>query len=160
MIKVYDGNKINDTILDQMYKILIENLFITYPSFLDNRDKHDNEKNYNIWTNMIKTTENYNVIIYKENNKVFGFLNYCIIDSNLWISEVQIKDEYKNKRILKKLINKFVLIEKNRKYSTVTIHINDENILSKTVFEHIGFKSVGDTLYKINIKDLIDWSIC
>ena len=33
MINLYDNN-IEDNILGQMYNILIENLFITYPDFL------------------------------------------------------------------------------------------------------------------------------
>ena len=43
MIKKYN-KEINDNILNQMYKILIDNLFITYPNFLEKKEKHDNEK--------------------------------------------------------------------------------------------------------------------
>ena len=45
MINLYYKN-MPRVILNQMYKILIENLFITYPKFLNERDKHDNKRNY------------------------------------------------------------------------------------------------------------------
>lgn len=156
MINLYDNN-IEDNVLRQMYNILIENLFITYPDFLKEKNKHDNKENYDMWTNMIKETKNYKVITYTENNKVVGFLNYSIIEGNLWISEVQIKNDYKNKGILKKLIKKFVLLDEIKKYDSITIHINDRNNVSKKVFTHIGFKPTSNTLYKISMKDIIKW---
>lgn len=156
MINLYDNN-IEDNVLRQMYNILIENLFITYPDFLKEKNKHDNKENYDMWTNMIKETKNYKVITYTENNKVVGFLNYSIIEGNLWISEVQIKNDYKNRGILKKLIKRFVLLDEIKKYDSITIHINDRNNVSKKVFTHIGFKPTSNTLYKISMKDIIKW---
>lgn len=156
MINLYDNN-IEDNVLRQMYNILIENLFITYPDFLKEKNKHDNKENYDMWTNMIKETKNYKVITYTENNRVVGFLNYSIIEGNLWISEVQIKNDYKNRGILKKLIKKFALLDEIKKYDSITIHINDRNNVSKKVFTHIGFKPTSNTLYKISIKDIIKW---
>ena len=84
-------------------------------------------------------------------------MNYSVIDNNLWISEVQIKNDYKNRGILKKLIKKFVLLEETKKYDNVTIHINDNNIVSKKVFTRIGFKPIGNTLYNISLKNMIKW---
>lgn len=145
MIKL---NNINDNILKEMYDILITNLFITYPNFLKNRDKYDNKDAYNKWTNMIKNTEDYNVLTY-EDGQVLGFLNYSIIGGKLWISEVQVKE--KNKKILKKLIKEFTLLND---FNEVIIHINDDNIISKKVFTHIGFKNMEGSLYKIKMDDL------
>lgn len=45
MINLYDTD-IDENILRQMYNILIENLFITYPEFLKEKNKHDNKENY------------------------------------------------------------------------------------------------------------------
>ena len=121
MINLYYKN-MPRVILNQMYKILIENLFITYPKFLNEKDKHDNKRNYEIWTNMINNTDNYKVLTYEEENKVIGFLNFSIIEDELWISEVQIDNNYKNKQILKKLLKKFVYLEDVNKYITIKIH--------------------------------------
>lgn len=106
---------------------------------------------------MIRSTKNYKVISYTVSGEVIGFLNYCIINNNLWISEVQVKNNYKNKGILKKLIRKFVSIEEVKKYDHIIIHINNNNELSKKVFTHIGFESIGKTLYRINLKDMREW---
>lgn len=156
MINLYDTD-IDENILRQMYNILIENLFITYPEFLKEKSKHDNKENYDKWTNMIRSTKNYKVIAYTVSGEVIGFLNYCIIGDELWISEVQVKDNYKNNGILKKLIREFVSIEEVKKYDHIIIHINNNNELSKKVFTHIGFKSIGKTLYRINLKDMKEW---
>lgn len=55
MIKV---NEKTEKVLNQMYNILIQNLFITYPKFLKEKEKHDNNENYQKWINM-ETLENY-----------------------------------------------------------------------------------------------------
>ena len=96
MIKL---NNKTEEVLRQMYNILIENLFITYPDFLNNKDKHDNKENYNKWTNMIKNEKDYNIITYEEGNQVLGFLSYQPIENVLWICEVQIRSDFKNKKI-------------------------------------------------------------
>ena len=149
MIKL---NNKNDNTLSQMYNILIENLFITYPEFLSDRDKHDNKILYQKWINMIKTEPGYNIITYEEENKVLGFLNYQLINKAMWICEVQVKKENKNQGILKKLLNEFFIL--NKKYKCVTIHINQNNKTSRKVFTHIGFKYIGQTIYKINMQTL------
>lgn len=152
MIKL--NNKTEET-LRQMYNILIENLFITYPDFLKNKDKHDNKENYNKWTNMIKNEKDYNIITCEEGNQVLGILSYQPIENVLWICEVQIRREYKNKKIFKRMLKKFVSL--NKKNKEVTIHINDANKISKEVFTHIGFKPVGKTVYKIEMTKLIEY---
>lgn len=157
MLKLYSGNEINNNILKQMYSILIDNLFITYPSFLDNKEKHDNQENQKRWFNMIKTTSNYYVILYIENNQVIGFLNFCINNNKLWISEIQIKNEYKNKGILKRLTKKFVTLKQIKNFNSVIIHINKENNLSKKVFSHIGYKLVKESIYSIDLLKLVEW---
>lgn len=153
MIKL--NNKTED-VLRQMYNILIENLFITYPDFLNNKDKHDNKENYDKWTNMIKNEKNYNIITCEEGNQILGFLSYQSIEKILWICEVQIRSDFKNKKIFKKMLKRFVTL--NKKNKEVTIHINDANKISKEVFTHIGFKTVGNTLYKIEMINLIEYT--
>lgn len=157
MIKKYINNKPDDKTLRQMYKILIENLFITYPKFLEDRGKHDNDENFNSWANMIKTTENYYVIVFEEKSKVIGFLNCCIVNDELWLSEVQIDKLKRNRGILKKLLKEFTLIINSKKYNYIIAHIDDNNTHSSDVFTHIGFESIGNTLYKIDLNKLITW---
>lgn len=146
-------DKKEDYILKQMYEILISNLFITYPDI--EKDKHDNKENCLKWINMIKSNNDYHVVVYEENNKVIGYLNYMVIENKMWICEAQVKD--KNKKILKKLITYYVKLKDVSNYDKVTIHINSNNILSQKVFTHIGFKLINNTLYEISMKDLTKW---
>lgn len=146
-------DKKEDYILKQMYEILISNLFITYPDL--EKDKHDNKENCLKWINMIKSNNDYHVVVYEENNKVIGYLNYMVIENKMWICEAQVKD--KNKKILKKLITYYVKLKDVSNYDKVTIHINSNNILSQKVFTHIGFKLINNTLYEISMKDLTKW---
>lgn len=146
-------DKKEDYILKQMYEILISNLFITYPDL--EKDKHDNKENCLKWINMIKSNNDYHVVVYEENNKVIGYLNYMVIENKMWICEAQVKD--KNKKILKKLITYYVKLKDVSNYDKVTIHINSNNILSQKVFTYIGFKLINNTLYEISMKDLTKW---
>ena len=158
MIDVYNfANVIDDVRLKSMYDILIENLFKLHPSFKEERDKYDNNDIYNKWKSMVINTKDYSVILYEDKNVIYGFLNYCVIDCKLWISEVQVKKEYQNKGILKKLVTKFINLDDVKKHDLITIHINSNNILSQTVFSHIGFKNIGNTLYEINYNTLLNW---
>lgn len=147
MINEYNNdNKI--TILKEIYEILIDNVCLIYPN-----TKKDKEK-YNKWFNSIMNSKDYNIITYSINNKIIAFLSYDIIDNNLWISEVQVKDNYKNKGILKELLNHFILNDIINNYNEIYIHINNQNIISQTVFKHIGFKLKDNTIYTIEINEL------
>lgn len=153
MIKIYDNN-ININVVQKMYEILIENLFITYPSFLKERDKYDNKDNFNKWYLSIKNSDNYKIMIYYDNNEIIGFFNYAIIDNELWITEVQIMPFFKKKGILKQFLKQFILTINFKKYNKVYLHINSNNFISQEVFKHIGFKEEKNTIYSININDL------
>lgn len=158
MIELYNiNNKINDDIINQMYDILIENLFITYPHFLENKDIHNNKDNYIKWSNNIKDTNYNNVLVYKVDKQILGFLNFGIVENNVWIFEVQINNNYKNKKILKKLLNEFLNLVDIYINKDISININPNNKLSYNVFTHIGFKNIEKNLYKININDLVKY---
>ena len=47
MLNVYSSKELSDNQFTKMYEILINNLFKTYPEFLDDKDKYDNKDNYN-----------------------------------------------------------------------------------------------------------------
>lgn len=82
-----------------------------------------------------------------------------IIDGNLALNLEN--NDYtvpKAKKIMKSLKKYFTSLDIWNKYKSVTIHINNDNILSKKVFNHIGFKSIGNTLYNIEIINLKKWS--
>lgn len=159
MLNVYSSKELSDNQFAKMYEILINNLFKTYPEFLDNKDKYDNKDNYNNLFNSIKTSELYNVICLEESDLLIGYLSYSVINDELWISEIQIRKEYQGKGVLRKLIRKFVSMPELKNYDYIKIHINKRNIHSQKVFEHIGFEKIGEsTIYKIYTDNLIKWN--
>ena len=128
MLSVYSSKELSDNQFAKMYEILINNLFKTYPEFLDDKDKHDNKDNYNNLFNSIKTSEQYNVICLEETDLLIGYLSYSVINGELWISEIQIREEYQGKGVLRKLIRKFVSMPELKNYDYIKIHINKRNI--------------------------------
>ena len=159
MLNVYSSKELSDNQFAKMYEILINNLFKTYPEFLDDKDKHDNKDNYNNLFNSIKTSEQYNVICLEETDLLIGYLSYSVINGELWISEIQIRDDYHGKGVLRKLIGKFVSMPELNSYEYIKIHINKTNFHSQEVFGHIGFEKIGEsTIYKIDTDNLIKWN--
>ena len=156
MISEYNyKNKIHIEKLEEMYKILVNNMFIIYPDKI--KLEIDNEENHNKWINSINSSKDYQIITYSIDNNLIAFLSYNIIDNNLWISEVQVKDNYKNKEILKKLLKQFLCNKITKRYKEIYIHINSKNIISQQVFKHIGFKLKENTIYTIKIEELIKY---
>lgn len=159
MLSVYSSKELSDNQFAKMYEILINNLFKTYPEYLAEKNKHDNKDNYNNLFNSIKTAEQYNVICFEEADLLIGYLSYSVINAELWISEIQIRDEYQGKGVLRKLIGKFVSMPEFKNYRCVKIHINRRNIHSQKVFCHMGFEKIGEsTIYKIDTDNLINWN--
>lgn len=157
MIKGYN-NMIDEDVAKDLYNILIENLFIIHPEFIKEKELYDNQKNFNKWYSSIKGNTTYKMLIYYLDNKIVGFFSYSIVDNNLWISEVQIMDKYKNQKILKSFLKYFVTLEEFKQYSEIYLHINSKNILSQEVFKHIGFKNIEGTIYSIKAIDLINYN--
>lgn len=158
MINYYnDHNKNNISSIKNMYEILIKNLFITYPEKLPNKSEIETNDNFNKWAKMILETKDYNVITYTLSNRIVAFLNFALIDNELWISEIQIDHNYHGKSVLKTLIIAFI---KNNNYNNqkIYIHINQQNYHSQEVFKHIGFKEYKPSLYTISINKLKLWS--
>lgn len=159
MLNVYSSKELSDNQFAKMYEILINNLFKTYPEYLVEKNKHDNKDNYNNLFNSIKTAEQYNVICFEEADLLIGYLSYSMINAELWISEIQIREEYHGKGVLRKLIGKFVSMPEFKNYRCVKIHINRRNVHSQEVFGHIGFEKIGEsTIYKIDTDNLINWN--
>lgn len=151
MIKVYDSKEIEEKIIKKMYKILIENQYITYS------DYEDNPEWYYKWVEMMRTQPDYHIIASYKNNKLVGFLNYCKDGEDNWISEVQIDDKYKRTGITKNLLKKYYEIMKKDNVIIIRGHINSKNLLSQTVFrDHVGFKLIDGmkTQYLLSIDDL------
>ena len=152
MIEVLDPRVVDLTLLKEMEKIIVENQFITYPDY-EYKDEY-----FMMWVNNIRNNPTYRMIVYKENNKILGFLNYAIEGEDNWICEIQVLNDNKHKGITTKLLNKYVELNYNIKEAIAFIKAT--NLLSKEVFvNHVGFTQVEgkNNRYKISIDKLKDY---
>jgi GNAT superfamily N-acetyltransferase len=156
-IKFYSSSNLPFDIYSQMYCLIINNLFITYPEKLENKELMDNEKNFNTLYNSIMNEPSYKIITYEKSNILYAYLAYSIIDKDLWISEIQIEPDYQGKGILKLLLKEFLSKIDTNMYQDVTISINAKNYKSQEVFKHIGFEMFKPNIYKIKLENLNKW---
>lgn len=150
--KLYNRKNIDNTYLNDMHNILVENY-----NKINNKDNSSNEM-YNEWVNMIRTTEDYNILICLDNNLLVGFVCYTYLDIGLMLSEIQIKKEYQGKHNILKNMLRNILVNTNNTYSKVYATINNDNTKSKEVFTHIGFKNIKGILYEIDKTNLMKWT--
>ena len=78
--KLYNGKTIDNTFLNEMHNIIVENY-----NKINNKD-NSNDEMYNEWVNMIRTTEDYNILICSDNDKLVGFICYTYLDIGLILS--------------------------------------------------------------------------
>ena len=152
MIEVLNPKDVDLDVLKKIETIIVDNQFITYPDY-EYKDEY-----FMMWVNNIRNNPTYRMIVYKENNKILGFLNFAYENNENWISEIQVVDEYKNRGITTKLLKKYV--ELNSDIKEAIAYIKPNNYLSKEVFvNHVGFTNIDgrNNRYKISIDKLKEY---
>ena len=127
--------------------------------FYDDFNGMDNRKKemYEPWFNVIRNTKDYYVLLCYKNSNLIGFLNYMYYEEGLVLCEVQIKKEFQNKGYMKLLIKKAIENSDLNRYSDIFVTINKNNIVSQSIFRHIGFKNIENNLYSIDKDKLLLW---
>jgi|SRR5574344_1948820 len=159
MFNLYnEENKISDEVKKCIYKIIVNNFFLTYPDKLNNREKYDSIDSYNNWNKMIDETPNYYILTYSIDNEIVGFIAYRYMNNKLCLSEVQIVPEYQGvDNTLKKMLGKVIDVSNKTKYEKVCGTINPKNSKSINVFSHIGMINVDKLWYEISLDNLEKW---
>ena len=121
-----------------------------------------NECNYsdedcNKWVKLIRNTKDYHVLLCYKGKTLIGFINYTYMNKDVMISEVQIREEYQGKGVLKELLKEVINNTKRKKVEYFLGTISNKNNKSQSVFTHIGFKLGEDNIYRITREDLINW---
>ena len=116
------------------------------------------EEGYNHWVNMILNDPNYNIVLYIVDNEIVAFICFCYSNIGLWLSEIQIIDEYQKKGLTKVLISKMLELADKTKFNNILGSIATKNIHSQEVFTHIGMRyNEGKKYYEISYDDLLNW---
>ncbi len=158
MFELYNyDKKIPKTKYDAIYKIIINNYFDRNKELISKRKEIDTKEAYNNWVNTILNTKDYNILLYYIDNSLAGFIAFMYTDKELCLSEVQLEKQYKNKGYLKNMLREVIKVSNKERYNMIYGTINKNNLLSKQVFTHIGFKNVYNNRYEISIDELNSW---
>lgn len=81
--------------------------------------------------------------IYMENSNIIGFINYYDMYERFELSYIEVKEEYRNKKIGSKLIEHLIEIAKSKFVENITLEVNINNIYAIKLYEKNGFKKVA-----------------
>lgn len=112
---------------------LIKKIENTFPHFFSN-NKISNDFKQNIFSKYF---------IYLEKSNIIGFVNYYDLYDRFEISYIEVKSEYRNKKIGSKMIEYLIYIGKNKNITNITLEVNVENINAIKLYEKYDFKKVA-----------------
>lgn len=103
---------------------------------------------FEIWKQNIILSNGKTFLIFLDES-LLAFLNYNLINSSIYISEVQVLKSFQNKGLLKMLLK--LILENNSQCDQVIVHINSKNQQSKNVFIRLGFIKVSNIEYVLKL---------
>ena len=80
-------------------------------------------------------------LVYLDNNKILGFINYYEIYDRVEIANFNVLDSYQNKGIGNKLIKKVIELSKDK--VNITLEVRRDNDKAIHIYEKNGFKKVA-----------------
>ena len=81
-----------------------------------------------------------NVLIYKEDNKILGFLDYSVMYERGEINYIFVLEEYRGKKIASKLLEYMI---NNNDLDEISLEVNEQNINAIKLYQKYGFKEVS-----------------
>ena len=80
-------------------------------------------------------------IVYIEDDKALGYIEYNDIYDTIDIVNVYVKEEYRNKKIGDSLLK--YLIKNNTNKKNITLEVNSKNEIAIRLYKNNGFKQVA-----------------
>ena len=81
--------------------------------------------------------------IYKENGIILGFLNYYDLYDRYEIAYIEVKEEYRNKKIGSKLMEYLIEKGNNQKIYNITLEVNINNVYAIKLYKKYDFVVVA-----------------
>lgn len=81
-----------------------------------------------------------NVIVYKENDKILGYLDYSIMYERGEINYIFVIEEYRSKGIASKLLEYMIT---NNDLDEISLEVNINNINAINLYKKFNFKEVN-----------------
>ena len=82
-----------------------------------------------------------NYIGYFYNEEIIGYIEYLTIYDRIEISNIFVKDEYRNRKIGTNMLK--YLIEISKGFINITLEVKEDNIYAIKLYENLGFKKVS-----------------
>jgi len=93
--------------------------------------------------NEFKTNVFSKFLIYKESNKIIGFVNYYDMYDRFEIAHILVIKEYQNKKIGSKLMEQVIEIGKNKNIMNITLEVKSNNVAAIKLYEKYNFEKVA-----------------
>ena len=145
-----------------MKNIIIEKATLKDKEFIINANKeinivsglNDSKLIENIDNDIFVENSVCNCLIGKDNEKTIGMILYSYIywanlGKGIYLSQVYVIPEYRNKGVLRNFLNHIKTIESNSKF--ITAYIGEENILMQKSFVNLGAKITNLSIYYLGI---------
>ena len=87
--------------------------------------------------------ENSNCIVAKINDEIVGFAGIWKAVSDIHITNIVVKKDYRMHGIGKKLLEKLIQISKTQDINSITLEVNHKNIAAIELYSKYGFEQVG-----------------
>jgi len=81
-----------------------------------------------------------NILIYKKDNKIVGFLDYSKMYEKIEINYIFVLNEYRNQNIGYELIKYMI---DNNDFENITLEVNVNNISAINLYKKHGFEIIG-----------------
>ena len=81
--------------------------------------------------------------IYMEKSNIIGFVNYYDLYDRFEISYIEVKSEFRNKKIASQMMEYLLAIGKKNKIVNITLEVNIQNVNAIKLYEKYDFKKVA-----------------
>jgi ribosomal protein S18 acetylase RimI-like enzyme len=113
------------------------------------KNKHQIRKFQQLVKDYIRLKDSRGIILATSNSKVIGMVSYILIDrlnqplSELWIPELVVTNEYRNRGIGKRLVQKCESIARRNKCYRIRLESRNDRIGSHDFYKKIGFSQMA-----------------
>ena len=88
-------------------------------------------------------SNNSKYIVIKNDSEILGFAGIKIILDEADIMNIVVKKAYRNKKIGSLLLDSLVKLSKKLSIKSITLEVNEKNLVAFHLYEKFGFKKVG-----------------
>ena len=112
---------------------IIEKVELAFPTFFS-KSKIVDDFRQNAFTKYF---------IYEEKSNIIGVVNYYDLYDRFELSYIEVKEEYRNKKIGSLLIENLIKIAEEKKVNNITLEVNINNEFAIKLYNKYGFNVVA-----------------